>query len=220
MTNGSPSAGSMILIPSIITLAVTLLRLIGELRRWNEAFFGRSAGGGGAVVGISWLAIIFAVYFALRLRKAGLGLERKLRAILMSILAVALFVGGTFTIFKESGGLQSTGLLVLGLVAVAAGIFVMRLAWPAYWKVMIGYAFAARIPVLVVMYFAMSGNWGTHYDAMPPNETFAGLTARFFELAAVPQIFFWIPYTVILCGLIGVIVAAIGKTPTKMDVSV
>ncbi len=217
MTNGSPSVGSMILIPGIITLAVTLLRLIGELRQWNKTFFSNAIGGGYAVVGISWLAVIFAIYFALRLRKTDQALQRKGKAIGLSFLALVLFVGGTFIMFKESGGLQSTGLLVLSLVIVTASIFVMRLGWAAYWKIMIAYALAARIPILIVMYFAMQRNWGTHYDAVPPTEAFPTFASKFAQLALVPQIFFWIPYTVILCGLIGVIVAAIGKGPAKTD---
>ncbi len=219
MTNGSSNAGRMILIPSIITLAVTLLRLIGELKHWNETFFKSGYGGSGAVVGITWLALIFAVYFALKLRKAGYGLQSKGKAIGLSILALVLFVGGTFTIFKETGGLQSTLLLVVGLVVITAGICVMRSAWPAYWNVMMGYAIAARIPVIVVMYLGMKGNWGTHYDALPPKEVFSSFASQFAQLALVPQVFFWIPFTVVLCGLIGVIVAAIGKTPAKMDVA-
>ncbi len=219
MTNGTPSVRSMILIPSIITLAVTLLRLIGEIQRWNETFFNRSAGGGGAVVGISWLAIIFAIYFGLKLRKTEAAVRHKGKAIGLSVLALALFVGGTFMIYTKSGALQSALLLTAGLAAVVVGIWVMRLAWPTYWNVMMGYALAARIPVIIVMYLAMSGNWGTHYDALPPNETFSSFTAKFSQLALLPQIFFWIPYTVVLCGLIGTIVAAIGKSPSKVDVS-
>lgn len=219
MTNGTPSVCSAILIPGIITLAVTLLRLIGEIGRWNETFFNRSVGGGGAVVGISWLAIIFAIYFGLKLRKTDAAIQRKGKAIGLAVLACVLFVGGTFMIFRESGGLQSAPFLISGLVIIVAGIWVMRLAWPAYWNIMMGYALAARIPVLVVMYLAMSGNWGTHYDAVPPNETFSGMASKFVQLGLVPQIFFWIPYTVVLCGLIGTVVAAIGKTPSKVDVS-
>ncbi len=218
MTNGSPSVGSMILIPGLFTLAVTLLRLIGELRQWNSTFFGRAAGGGGAVVGISWLAVVFAVYFAVKVKRAGQPMESRVKAIILNVVAIALFVGGTFTIFKESGGLQSTGLLVLGLALITAGIVVMRFAWSAYWTVMMGYAFVARIPVIIVMYLAMRGNWGTHYDAVPPKEVFPTFAVKFAELALVPQIFFWIPYTVILCGLIGIIVAAIGKAPAKIEV--
>ena len=42
--------GRLILVPAGITLAVTLLRLIGELQEWSSALFNRSVGGGGAIV--------------------------------------------------------------------------------------------------------------------------------------------------------------------------
>ena len=42
----------LILVPAVITLGVTLLRLVGELAGWSPALFNREAGGGGALVGI------------------------------------------------------------------------------------------------------------------------------------------------------------------------
>src|SRR5574337_2123095 len=68
-----PASGSnlgvtrLILVPSLITLAVTIVRLVGELQHWSPPFFNASAGGGAAVVGIVWLPIIFGPYFALKL---------------------------------------------------------------------------------------------------------------------------------------------------------
>jgi hypothetical protein len=60
----------LILVPSLITLGVTILRVVGELRDWSPLFFGKEAGGGGAIVGISWLPIFFGIYFALKLGEA------------------------------------------------------------------------------------------------------------------------------------------------------
>jgi hypothetical protein len=34
------------------------------------------------------------------------------------------------------------------------------------------YGLAARIPVVVVMFLAMAGNWGTHYDYVGAPEPF------------------------------------------------
>ena len=65
------SIGRLIFIPSVITLAVTLLRLIGELQHWSPILFNPTAGGGGAIMGITWLVLIFGVYFALKLSVAG-----------------------------------------------------------------------------------------------------------------------------------------------------
>lgn len=215
MTDDSPGIGNLILIPSVITLAVTLLRLIGELRHWSEVFFRRSVGGGGAIVGIAWLAVIFAVYFSLKLRKAGKGAGSKGKAVGLAVLALLLWVGGTFLLFS-GGDFKFTVKMAAGLVIILAGLYVMRMAWPVYWNVMLTYAVAARIPVLIVMYLAIQGNWGTHYDAAPPNLASLDLMAKFTALGLIPQLFFWIPFTVIMCGLIGVIVSIIGKTPSAI----
>src|SRR2546425_9157559 len=63
----------LILVPSLITLGVTILRVVGELQNWSPVLFGKAAGGGGAVVGIAWLPIFFGIYFALKLSGAGAG---------------------------------------------------------------------------------------------------------------------------------------------------
>src|SRR5262249_59713952 len=53
----------LILVPSIITLAITILRLVGELQHWAPRFFDRTAGGGGAIVGINSLPFLFGGVF-------------------------------------------------------------------------------------------------------------------------------------------------------------
>ncbi len=51
----SLSIGKLILVPAVITLAVTILRLVGELENWSPLFFNKHAGGGGALIGTQWL---------------------------------------------------------------------------------------------------------------------------------------------------------------------
>ena len=63
--------GGLILGPALITFSITILRLEGELHHWGSPWFYTSAGGDGAIVGISWLPIIFGPYFALKLANAG-----------------------------------------------------------------------------------------------------------------------------------------------------
>lgn len=60
----------LITVPAIITLVVTLLRLFAELGNLPAWLASKEAGGGGAVIGITWLAPIFAVYFAIKLAGA------------------------------------------------------------------------------------------------------------------------------------------------------
>ncbi len=207
MTDESSSIWKMIMVPSLITLVVTIIRLTGELRGWNERFFGRSAGGGGAIVGIVWLAFVFAIYFAVKLQNSGHSPASAGKAIGLNVLALAVFVGGEFLVLR---GAQSTSAPVMlgGIIVVIGSLFVMRIGWPAYWNVLVAYALAARIPVVVIMFMALQGNWGTHYDAVGPEFKTADFMTKFMQGAVVPQLTFWIAFTVIFCGLFGMIVVA------------
>ena len=207
------SVFSLILVPAIITLAVTILRAVGELQQWSETFFSRSAGGGGAIVGIVWLAFIFAIYFAVKLTSRGEVFQSTGKAIGINILALVLLVGGSY-LMVGGGDFKFSPMMAAGLLVLVISLIVMRFAWPAYWNVMLAYALAARIPVIVVYFLAIRGNWGTHYDALPQgttDATFGGWMPKFMILGLVPQLLFWIPVTVVVCGLLGVITAAVRK---------
>src|SRR5215470_3905567 len=88
---------SLIMGPALITLAVTLLRLVGELQGWSPRLFSRAPGGGFALVGISWLPPIFGIYFAMKLVRiappatAGAALGR---AALGTMLGIGIAFGG------------------------------------------------------------------------------------------------------------------------------
>ena len=82
--------GRLIVVPAVITLAVTLLRLTGELLHWSPTLFNPAAGGGAALVGIAWLPFVFGIYFALRLARAGDGPGPLGRAFGLVILALAI----------------------------------------------------------------------------------------------------------------------------------
>ena len=45
MSEEASRIGKLILVPAVITLAVTLLRLVGELQGWLVRVFGASQGG-------------------------------------------------------------------------------------------------------------------------------------------------------------------------------
>lgn len=60
----------LIMIPAVITLAVTLLRLVGEFMNLPAWLANKEAGGAGALIGIAWLAPIFGIYFASKLKDA------------------------------------------------------------------------------------------------------------------------------------------------------
>src|SRR5882724_6348017 len=89
----------LIVVPAIITLAVTLFRLVGELQHWSPKFFSREAGGAGALVGIVWLVPIFGIYFAIRLNQAGHSPISRARAIGFALTALVIGFALSFAIF-------------------------------------------------------------------------------------------------------------------------
>ena len=163
--------GRLILVPAIITLAVTLLRLTGELMQWSSALFNRSAGGGGAIVGIVWLVPIFGIYFALRLAREGERPGKLLRAFALVLLAMAVMpVTG---MVAAAAGVDQTGTpaLLLFVAAAVVTVVVALRAWPELARVLVVYGVAARVPVVIVMLIAILASWGTHYD-VPPSPDF------------------------------------------------
>ncbi len=66
------------------------------------------------------------------------------------------------------------------------------------------YGLGARIPVILIMLLATLGDWGTHYDAYPPEmEATMGPVAQWFWGGLLAQVGFWLViWTTILGGLI------------------
>jgi len=207
------SITSLITIPALITLGITLLRLIGELEHWPRPWFSAAAGGGAAIVGISWLPLIFGPYFAVKLARAGDGPSGAGKAIGFAFLGLALLVVGGVTSEKNLGHHQIIALLGLLLMLVAA--FIPGIGWGALGKTLLAYAFAARIPVLIVMLVAMLGNggqgWQTHYDVAPAGLPPMSVGAKFFYLAVLPQMTLWIGWTVVFGAIVGSIAAALSR---------
>ena len=205
------SIASLIAMPALITLAITILRLEGELHGWPKPWFNTSAGGGGAVIGISWLPIIFGPYFAFKLAGAGDVPPKMGRPLGLTALGlVVLVLGGVLFAVTAS---HPSIVTLIAFPVMLIGAIIPRIGWRSLGNTLIAYAFAARIPVLIVMYLAMRGNdgagWGTHYDVAPPMFHQTSFGAKFFYLAFLPQMFMWIAYTVILGALIGEIIMAV-----------
>jgi hypothetical protein len=211
MTSGThTSISRLILVPAVITLAITILRVVGELQNWSPVFFNRSAGGAFAPVGIWWLPIIFGPYFALKLAGGGRGASSIGKTIGMTFVGFVVMVAGGFLGFAPM--IKFPGKMVVGMLLIAAAAFIPLSGWGALTKTLLAYAYAARVPVAIAMFFAIRGNWGTHYDALPPNYTGPmNFWGKYFMIGLLPQLVFWVAYTVILGSLAGGITAAIAR---------
>ena len=209
-SSSKPRITQLILVPAVITLAVTLLRLLGELQHWSSLLFNRSAGGGAALVGISWLPIIFGPYFAAKLAGSGEGPERYGKACGFAVLGVLAFIAGAYLMSRGFAESSKPGWMISGLLVMAVGAALQFVPWGALAKTLIAYAYAARVPVAIVMFFAIRGNWGTHYDALPPEGVIpAGFWLKYLYIALIPQLVMWIAYTIILGALVGTAYAAV-----------
>jgi hypothetical protein len=203
------SVARLIMVPAVITLVVTILRLIGELQGWPKPWFSTAPGGGGAIVGISWLPIIFGPYFALKLAGAGDGPTSNGKAIGLAFAGLPVLVLGGFMLFKGEEGRGGGILAVLGFLVMLAAAFIPWVAWRALGTTLLAYAFAARIPVLIVMFIAMRAGWTTHYSAIDPRLAHAPFWRQFIDEALLPQMFLWIGYTVVVGAIFGTVVDAI-----------
>jgi hypothetical protein len=203
--------------PALVALAATLLRLAGELRGWSETWFSRATGGlvpaspVSWVVGITWLALPFGAWFAWRLVRSGATRPRAGRAVLVAVLAVVVLYFGSRGVGVLRMGFPAF-LFAIWTVAVLAAIVAWQ-AWPALGRVLLAYGVLSRAVVAVVMFLAMRGQWGTHYDyADMPRVRELPFATAYLMLAFIPQLVFWVAYTIVLGALAGaLVVAAAGR---------
>jgi hypothetical protein len=214
--------GKLILVPAVITLAVTLLRLVGELRGWSPTLFNRECGFCGALVGIVWLVPVFGAWFGWKLTRAGSGPGSLGRAFGLTLAALAVLPLTAF-LAPKAGILperlwrpnvpltESLTILSVFTAVSIVGVAIGILAWPALGRTLLAYGLAARIPVALLMLVAMLGNWGTHYDARPSYPPPMSTLAWWVTLGLAPQLGFWIWYTIGFGALFGIVAAAIAR---------
>jgi len=198
----------LIAVPALITLAVTLLRLIGELQGWSRVWFNPAPGGPLAPVGIVWLVFVFGAYFAVKLVRSGEGPASPGRTAGLALLAFAVFmVGSIATVVLK---LDFFGRLVASIVLSGLTLLIPARSWPALFRTLLAYGYAARVPVALTMAFAMAGNWGTHYDAGPPDlPPTLGVAAKYVWIGLAPQLVIWIAFTIQAGMIAGGIAAAL-----------
>ena len=211
----------LILPPALISLAMTLLRLFGELGHWSDRWFEPVTRGilpsmTGWVFGITWLAVPFGIYFALRLNRCNLGPRSITQAVAAGLIGLCILTLALYLVVPQLNVkfqiAQKSFLLYLVLIwsSMAIAVVPITWAWPALSKTLAAYGLASRIPVAVVMFFAMRGNWGTHYDYVDiPQFQAIPFWERFITTAFIPQLIFWVAFTVMIGGLAGSLAAAV-----------
>jgi hypothetical protein len=202
------NAFRMALVPSLISIAVTALRLSGERMQWSPAWFSTQTGGPiptgvSFLIGITWLPVVFGPYFASRVWRAGDRPASLTRAFLFALAGflVGQFGGGALALAIRPG-FHVFLLLVWSVMAASAAM--QYVAWPGLFRALLAYGLVSRAAVALVMLCAMAGSWGTHYDYVGMPAEFQGpLLPRFLWLAFFPQLVFWVGYTILLGVLCG-----------------
>jgi hypothetical protein len=212
--DASPRLAKLVLVPAVFTLAVTLLRLGGELAGWSPRFFSREAGGGGALVGISWLVPVFGAWFGWKLAAAGERPRSVWRALGLTVLALAVLPASGFVLSRLGLPEMSLTTLVAYAVLSLAAVALAWYAWPALGRTLLAYGLAARVPVILVMLAAILGSWGTHYDAMPPGAPAMSGLRLWLVAGVLPQLTIWQWFTMVVGGLFGIGAAALAGRRT------
>ena len=70
---------------------------------------------------------------------------------------------------------------------------------------LLAYAYAARIPVAMVMALATWADWQTHYSAAALGES---KLEMYFLAAFIPQLVWWVAFTVVVGSLFGTLATA------------
>jgi len=132
------------------------MRVVGELSNWPSPWFDKTNG----IVGITWaLPPLFGFCLAWKLWNDGQRIACVQRAVLLGVLGFALNQLVEATVFQFANISISSMLLILWAVAILS-VYLQYLAWPALCKLLIAYGLGARIPVVIIMFFALRGHWG------------------------------------------------------------
>ncbi len=216
MSTSKVSLWSLVFVPAILTLLVTVVRLVGELQGWSSTLFSAEAGGGGSLIGISWLVPVFGLWFGSKLRRTTGEPVKLTKSLLIYLAALAVFAGGMFALVQldliqlpseekpgKFGGMPYM-LTVMGLAAI-----VSLFAWPRLTLALMVYGVLARLPVVVVTYFDVYRGWDTHYGKLPPGALVDGSDERF-QALIMAQVSFWpFVYTAVIGGIFGCIGASL-----------
>jgi hypothetical protein len=138
-------------------------------------------------------------YFAWKLVQSGHGPASLGRAIGIPVLAFILIPATIAVALKVALPYR---VAVLGVGSIVAALVGLR-AWPALGRTLLAYGLAARIPVVVIMLVAILGNWGTHYELGPPSFPEMAALPKWFWIGLLPQLTFWIAFTVVIGGFVG-----------------
>ena len=200
----------LLLWPSLLTLAISLVRVASEVQGWLST----ASGGRGLPLGITWCIFVFGGWFGHRLARAGAG-PRVTRAWLWASLATVAAVGTVAYGFRPPlGADRDEATFALVREAVVRAVVVAALAgsamfvvWPRLAGTLLLYGLGARLTVLAITWLAKHQGWDTHYTKFGPPGIEREAMADTMWSAAIAQLGFWVPFTVVGGTLAGALCA-------------
>lgn len=206
----SPSTFRLLLWPSLITLAVSIVRLVSEVNGWLT----NVSGGRLLPLGITWCIFVFGGWMAWRLARAGEGPRRRL-SWLWPLLALLAAIGTAMWGFRpllEADRSEATFALVReavihGVVVAIVGALAMFAVWPRLCWTLLLYGLGARATVLAFTWLAKLKGWDTHYTKFGPPGIERDSMAETMTSAAIAQLGFWVPFTMLGGMFVGCLVA-------------
>ncbi len=194
----------LVLVPVLLTVAVAVVRFLGQVWGWIPT----ESGGGLHLLGIVWLPFVFGPWFARRLLRDGPGSRwgRWRAAAVSGLLALVVLVSwmfapladappGPVTAAATSVALRTSFTATLVVTAALAAMW-WRLAWT-----LVCYAVPVRLTVILLTWIAKTSDFDTHYTKFGPSGEEHALP-KTMALASVAQLGFWVPFAVV-CGFVG-----------------
>jgi hypothetical protein len=200
MASGPPALSRLIVWPSVLTLIVSLMRFILEV---ETDLVDSGSGGGGSVLGITWLVFVFGAYFGLRLAASG-STPRLRPAWVFALCAFVAMAGAVAWGFadvdrddRSAAAFEGLRGIVYLIAAAACGASILSfVVWPRLALVCLCYAIPARLTVIGLTALAKAMAWDSHYTKLGPAGIEAGMTETM-TAASVAQLGFWVPFTVV-----------------------
>ncbi|MBL8752552.1 MAG: hypothetical protein JNK15_04560 [Planctomycetes bacterium] len=185
--------------PSLVTLALSIVRLLSEVQGWVTT----ASGGRGLPLGISWLIFVLGGYWGHRLARGDAG-PRVARAWSWPLVAMlAVVVTGLVLVRPLVGAPHSEATWTQLRVAVLAmagvttlGAVAMFFAWPRLALLLLLYAIPARATVVGIALLAKDRGWDTHYTKFGPMGMERDAAESLVAVLA-SQVGFWIPLTIV-----------------------
>src|SRR5262245_46650776 len=148
-----------IAIAAVVSLAITVLRLCGELNGWNATLFNPAGGGGFSPLGITWLVPVFGFWFGRRLATGGQRPRSLATAAAAPVLGIVLTGGLGWLVFGTelvAGKDEITTKTAVACGGAALSGLLLIKAWPRALVALASYGALARAPVLAIQHLAFA----------------------------------------------------------------